>query len=343
MTAVEKMKNTDIKVFGANDLKAFKFNVNKPAISVHVSSDIDWFDVHIDVKFGDQTVNLKELQKSFIKQSNYVLLADGTTGILPKDWMQKFAVYFQSGEVKKNSIQLSNYQFGILDELYNELHEKPAFFEELYQKKQRLLNLKDIPNVKVPEEINATLRHYQQDGLNWLAFLDENKIGGCLADDMGLGKTLQIITFLQYLKNKNPDTAPTLIIAPTSLIFNWQAEIKKFCQSLKVLAFVGIDRKEQQKQFEKYDIIISTYGSLLNDVAFLKDYTFNYIILDESQAIKNPASKRYKTVRLLNAKNRLVLTGTPIENNTFDLYAQLNFVNPGLLGTMTHFRKNFSD
>ena len=343
MSAVEKMKNADIKVFGANDLKSFKFNVHKPTISVRLESDIDWFDIKIDVKFGNQSVSVKDLQKAFIKQSNYVLLNDGTTRILPKDWMQKFAVYFQSGEVKKNSIQLSNYQFGIIDELYNELHERPAFFEELYQKKQRLLNLKDIPNIEVPKGIKATLRHYQQDGLNWLAFLDENKLGGCLADDMGLGKTLQTITFLQYLKSKNPEAKPSLIIAPTSLIFNWQAEIKKFCPTLKALSFTGANRMEHKDKFDKYDIILSTYGSLLNDIQFLKDYTFNYVILDESQAIKNPASKRYKTVRLLNAKNRLVLTGTPIENNTFDLYAQLNFVNPGLLGTMTHFRKNFSD
>jgi len=343
MSAVEKMKNTDIKVFGANDLKSFKFNVHKPNISVRLESDIDWFDIKIEVKFGNQEVSLKELQKAFIKQSNYVLLNDGTTGILPKDWMQKFAVYFKSGEVKKNHIQMSNYQFGIIDELYEELHEKPEFLEQLFQKKQRLLNLKDIPNIEIPKGIKATLRDYQKEGLNWLVFLDENKLGGCLADDMGLGKTLQTITFLQYLKKNNPKAKPSLIIAPTSLIFNWQSEIEKFCPTLKVLSFTGANRMEHKDKFDKYDIILSTYGSLLNDIEFLKDYKFNYVILDESQAIKNPASKRYKSVRLLNSHNRLVLTGTPIENNTFDLYAQLNFLNPGLLGTMTHFRKSFSD
>ena len=343
MTAVEKMKNAGILVFGANDLKSFKFNVYKPTIDVRLESETDWFDIKIDVKFGEQSVSLKDLQKAFIKQNNYVLLNDGTTGILPQDWMKKFAVYFKSGEIKKDGIQLSNYQFGIIDELYDELHEKPAFFEQLYQKKQRLLNLTDIPNVEVPKEINATLRHYQCDGLNWLAFLEENQLGGCLADDMGLGKTLQTIAFLQYLKNKNPNTPPTLIIAPTSLIFNWMSEIEKFAPSLKALSFTGANRMEHRESFDQYNVILSTYGSLLNDIEFLKDYKFNYVILDESQAIKNPLSKRYKAVRLLNAHNRLVLTGTPIENNTFDLYAQLNFLNPGLLGTMTHFKKNFSD
>ncbi len=343
MTAVEKMKSAGINVFGANDLKSFKFNINKPTISMRLESDIDWFDIKIDVKFGEQTVALKDLQKAFIKQNNYVLLNDGTTGILPQDWMRKFAVYFQTGEVKKDRIQMSNFQFGVIDELYEELHEKPEFLEQLFQKKQRLLNLKEIPNVQVPKGIKATLRDYQQEGLNWLVFFDENKLGGCLADDMGLGKTLQTIVFLQYLKTKNSKIPPTLIVAPTSLIFNWQAEIKKFCPTLKTLSFTGANRMEHKDSFAKYDIILSTYGSLLNDIEFLKNNKFNYVILDESQAIKNPMSMRYKAVRLLNANNRLVLTGTPIENNTFDLYAQLNFLNPGLLGTMTHFKKSFSD
>jgi SNF2 family DNA or RNA helicase len=187
------------------------------------------------------------------------------------------------------------------------------------------------------------LRDYQQHGLNWLAFLDQNQLGGCLADDMGLGKTLQTITFLQHLKTTQKNKTTSLIIAPTSLIFNWNKEIEKFCPTLKILTFVGSERSHLIKDFEKYDIILSTYGSLLNDIEFLKDETFHYVILDESQAIKNPHSKRYKAVRLLKSYNRLVLTGTPIENNTFDLYAQLNFLNPGLLGNMSHFKTTFSD
>ena len=341
--ATEKMKTFGFKVFGANDLKSFKFNVNKPIISVSVSSDIDWFDLEIDVSFGDQKVGLKDLQKAFLKKTNYVELGDGTLGILPKEWMKKFENYFRSGEVKKNGIQISNYQFGIIDELYLEMETRPDFFEQLYEKKKRLQNLSNISNNKVPKEITASLRDYQVHGFNWMVFLDENQLGGCLADDMGLGKTLQTITFLQYLKNKKKEKKPSLIIAPTSLIFNWQNEIKKFCPTLSILPFVGNNRFEFKNDFENYDIVISTYGSLLNDVEFLKDYHFHYIILDESQAIKNPNSKRYKAVRLLQSYNRLILTGTPIENNTYDLYAQFNFINPGLLGSMKHFKSQFSD
>ncbi|HEY9220609.1 MAG TPA: DEAD/DEAH box helicase [Lutibacter sp.] len=341
--AIERMKNLGIKVFGAKELKSFKFNIHKPVISVNLKSEIDWFDMEIDISFGNQKVNLKELQKAFLKKSNFVSLDDGSLGILPENWMRKFSTYFKTGEVKKNSIQISNYQFGIIDELYNEMESKPSFLEDLYQKKKRLQNILGIENISIPKDINASLRDYQHHGLNWLVFLHKNKLGGCLADDMGLGKTLQTITFLQYLKSVEKNKVPSLIIAPTSLIFNWMAEVEKFCPTLKIHPFVGNSRAGNTADFGKFDIIISTYGSLLNDIEFLKDFKFNYVILDESQAIKNPNSKRYKAVRLLNSYNRLVLTGTPIENNTFDLYAQLNFLNPGLLGNISHFKNNFSD
>lgn len=341
--SIERMKQLGMTVFGANDLKSFKFNLNKPIIQVNLKSDIDWFDIEINISFGNQKVNIKELQKAFLKKSNYVTLGDGTLGILPEEWMKKFANYFKSGEVKKNGIQMSNYQFGIIDELYEEIDVKPDFLEELYQKKMRLQNISEIENIAVPKGIKAKLRDYQHHGLNWLAFLDKNQLGGCLADDMGLGKTLQTIAFLQHLKITNPKVQPSLIVAPTSLIFNWKNEIEKFCPTLKMLTFTGLNRHENKDDFNKYDVIISTYGSLLNDIEFLKDFKFNYVILDESQAIKNPNSKRYKAVRLLNSYNKIALTGTPIENNTFDLYAQLNFLNPGLLGNMTHFKNNFSD
>lgn len=341
--SIERMKQLGITVFGANDLKSFKFNLNKAVIRVNLKSDIDWFDIEIDISFGNQKVNIKELQKAFLKKTNYVTLGDGTLGILPEEWMKKFANYFKTGEVKKNGIQISNYQFGIIDELYEELENKPTFLEELYNKKMRLQNISQIEAIAIPKGIKAKLREYQHHGLNWLAFLDKNQLGGCLADDMGLGKTLQTIAFLQHLKITNPKNQPSLIIAPTSLIFNWKNEIEKFCPTLKLLVFTGSNRLENKDNFKKYDLIISTYGSLLNDIEFLKDFKFNYVILDESQAIKNPNSKRYKAVRLLHSYNKIALTGTPIENNTFDLYAQLNFLNPGLLGNMTHFKNNFSD
>ena len=141
--------------------------INKPVIKIGLKSDIDWFDLEIDISFGNQKASMKELQKAFLKKSNYVTLGDGSLGILPEEWMKKFANYFKSGEIKKNGIQLSNYQFGIIDELYEEIDVKPAFLEELYNKKLRLQNITDIETVGVPKGIKAKLRDYQQHGLNW--------------------------------------------------------------------------------------------------------------------------------------------------------------------------------
>lgn len=343
LETIEKAKKQGVEFFGLRNLSSFKYNLNKPSVSLGVESGLDWFDVKIDVSFGDQKVALKDLQKAFIKKSNFITLSDGSIGILSEEWMKKFAHYFKAGEVKKDMLQISNFQFGIIDELYLELEDKPDFLVQLYEKKKRIQNISDIHAVEIPKGIKATLRDYQHEGLNWLNFLDENQLGGCLADDMGLGKTLQTIAFLQHLKVTKKPKLPSIIIAPTSLIFNWENEIKMFCPTLKLLIFTGANRLENIDFFTDYDVVITTYGSILNDIEILKDKTFNYIILDESQAIKNPNSKRYKSVRLLNGYNRIALSGTPIENNTFDLYAQFNFLNPGILGNMAHFKKEFSD
>lgn len=340
--ASEQMESLGIRVFGANALKSFKFNVNKPSIRMGFKSDIDWFDLELEISFGDQKVGLKDLQKTFLQKNNYIELKDGTIGILPEEWMKKLSNYFKVGEIKKEGIKFSKYQFGVIDELLDEMEEKPAFLIEMMATKRRLQNISEIEEVEIPKGLKAKLRDYQKHGLNWLAFLDQHQLGGCLADDMGLGKTLQAIAFLQHLKLTKKPKSPSLIIAPTSLIFNWKNEIEKFCPSLKLLVFVGADRMAHKNNFAKYDLIISTYGSLLNDVELIKEIQLNYIILDESQSIKNPNSKRYKAVRLLKSYNRLALTGTPIENNTFDLFAQMNFLNPGLLGNMAHFKSVFS-
>lgn len=342
LKASEKMKHKGIQIFGAKDLKSFKYNLHKPTISMGVKSDIDWFDLEIKVKFGKEAVSLKEIRKALLNKSKYIQLNDGSLGVLPEKWLKKFAKYFKVGEVNKDHIKISNFQFNIIDELHDDLETTPKFLIDLQKKKLRLQNLETDIDISIPKELKATLRPYQKQALNWLVFLDKNKLGGCLADDMGLGKTLEAITFLGYLKTKKKQK-PHLVIMPTSLIFNWKKEIEKFFPSLKALIYTGSKRKVLFKDFPKYDLILSTYGSLLNDIEFIKDFEFGYVILDESQAIKNPNSKRYKAVKLLQSDNRLALTGTPIENNTFDLYAQMNFLNPGLLGSMSHFKKEFSD
>ena len=344
MEAIDKLQEENIRVFGLNNLESTRYNLNKPSFSIGLSSGTDWFDMTIDIKFGDQTVDLKQIQKSIVKQSNYVELKDGSIGILPKEWIEKYKKYFKLGNVKKDKIEISNFQFNIIDELYEQETNAPQFLQELYEKKKRLSNLKDLKSIPKPKGVKATLRDYQKEGLNWLVFLHENKLGGCLADDMGLGKTLQTIAFIQYLKNLPTEgSLPHLVVAPTSLMFNWLAELEKFAPGLKVLSFIGPNRHELINDIPQYDVVLTTYGSIIKDVEEHIKIEYNYVILDESQAIKNPQSQRFKAVRLLNSKNRLALTGTPIENNTFDLYSQFSFLNPGIFGSIKHFKSTFSE
>jgi non-specific serine/threonine protein kinase len=200
--AIDKLKAEGVQVFGLKELKKIKYNLHKPTFNTHLSSGIDWFEMNVDISFGDQKVDLRQLRKAIVKKSNYVELGDGTLGIIPKQWIEKYEKYFKIGQTKKDHIEISNYNFNVIEELYEDLDNSPDFLKELKDRKERILNLSEIKPIAPSKHLKAELRAYQKEGLNWLVFLHENKLGGCLADDMGLGKTLQCIAFLQYLKDK---------------------------------------------------------------------------------------------------------------------------------------------
>lgn len=326
------------KVFGVRELKGLKVNPYPGKVVYSVKSGIDWFEVDAKIIFGDEEVSIDQLKKRFKPGSDYIELANGSHGMIPKEWLKKLERLFRHGEMKDDKFLVSNKKFNIVDELFDELDDQTA--ELIQDKRNKLLSFDKMQKYPLPKGIKGTLRHYQEDGFQWLCFLDEFRWGGILADDMGLGKTLQIITFLKYVISKNKQT--NLIIVPTSLLFNWENEIEKFAPSLKVHFYYGSQRIKSTDDFDKYDIVFTSYGHALSDVTLLKEYAFNYVILDESQAIKNPASKRFKAVRLLKANNRIAMTGTPIENNTFDLYAQMAFLNPGFLGSAKGFKADFA-
>jgi len=213
----------------------------------------------------------------------------------------------------------------------------------------KLAQFDSMKEVVVPATLNATLRDYQKHGLSWLNLLDDFNFGGCLADDMGLGKTIQIIAFILLQREKLSSAVnvsmvnnTNLVVVPTSLIFNWQAEVQKFAPSIKIFTLYGADRIKDISELTNYELILTSYGTLLSDINYLKEYFFNYIFLDESQNIKNIESQRYQAVQQLKSRNRIVITGTPVENNTLDLYAQLSFACPGLLGSKQSFKDLFS-
>ena len=335
----EKCRQNGIKVFGQENLKNFRFNTHAANINIKISSGIDWFDVNVNISFGNKKLALKQWVDAVSNNERYVLLDDGTLGLIPDEWYEKLKHLRMVGESDKEGLRISKYRIGAIDEFFDELKDDKLYLE-IRDKILRLQNHQIDKDYEIPKAIKAELRDYQVSGYQWLKSLNELNFGACLADDMGLGKTLQVLCLLA--DQKEMDAGTSLVVVPRSLLFNWASEIDKFCPSLTYVNYHGTQRRELVNDLLDYDIVITTYDTATNDIEILRELPFNYIILDESQAIKNPASQRYKAMRLLNAQNRLVMTGTPIENNTFDLYAQFSFVNPGIFGSQQSFKDKYA-
>ena len=336
----DAMKEMKIPVFGFNALKNFRFNTAKPSTQIHLSSGLDWFDAKVELSFGEQRIGISEIKKALANKQSFVQLNDGSLGILPDEWINKYSLLFKVGHGKDNKLRLSKFHLSVIDDLYEKRDEKELSFE-LDEKYERLRNFKSIPETEVPQELQNKLRPYQVSGFNWLNYLNSVGWGGILADDMGLGKTVQALSMLSHYQ-KEDGNLKALVVCPTTLIYNWENEIKKFTPSLNWCIHHGSLRTRKPEDFEKYNIVITTYGTLRSDIQLMMKILFDYVILDESQAIKNPSSKVTKAACLLTAKNRLCMSGTPLQNNTFDVYAQMNFLNPGLLGSVEFFRNEFS-
>ena len=331
----ENCRANDIEVFGQENLSNLNFSPYRGKVTNYVKSGIDWFDVDVDISFGDQQVSTMDWVKAIKQNQKYVKLDDGTLGLIPEGWVEKLKRIVQAAEVSSDGVRISKFKFNIIDELFDEIDDE-AILLELKEKKRKLLDFEYRKKYELSEKITADLRPYQKSGYQWLKTLNDVGWGGILADDMGLGKTLQIISLLTDVHKSSE--YPSLVVVPRSLIFNWCNELDKFSPELKYLVHYGSDRVVSQQEFSKYDIVITTYTLVANDIRELTEVQFNYIILDESQAIKNITSQRYRSVCLLKAKNKFCMTGTPIENNTFELFAQMNFVNPGMLGTQKGFK-----
>lgn len=339
-TAFDYLKTEGFEILGLKELKKLKYSPHKASISVSAGSGIDWFDLKIDLSFGTEKVAVAQLKKALLNNQKYVTLSNGTLGMLPEEWIAKYERVIKGGKIKKDGIEFNQIQYGLIDHLYEEIGNNQSLLA-FHEKRQKLLSFQNIDKKKIPHNVKATLRDYQQGGYQWLHFLDEFGWGGCLADDMGLGKTLQMLAFIQSKVNEFPNIK-ILVVVPASLIFNWQREAEKFCPELKLLNQTGVARDKEFEIFKQYNVILTTYALLRIDIEKLKEVAFDYVILDESQAIKNPMSQTAKAAKILNSKNRLIMTGTPIENNTFDLYSQFDFLNPGLLGSIENFRDSYA-
>jgi len=337
---VDAMQEMKVPVFGFDALRNFRFNTAKPQTKIHITSTTDWFDAKVDIVFGDQKVTIADVKKALANRQQFVPLNDGTLGVLPEEWIKKYSLLFRVGEGKSNQLRLSKYHMSVIDELYESRSEEELVIrlEEKYEQLREFNRIKEIPP---PEHLEHILRPYQVHGFHWLNYLHEVKWGGILADDMGLGKTIEALSFLHYYKQTH-GSLNAIVVCPTTLMFNWENEIKKFTPDLTYHIHHGGERARNKIALNEYNVIITTYGTLRSDIKLLVEIPFDYVVLDESQAIKNPASKVTRAACLLNAKHRLCMSGTPLQNNTFDIFAQMNFLNPGMLGSIEFFRQEFA-
>jgi superfamily II DNA or RNA helicase len=306
-------------------------------LKVQVASGVDWFELQGVADFEGQTVGLPELLKAVAKGENIVRLDDGSFGLVPEEWLERYRLVAGLGKSDNGAIRFARGQAGLLDAL---LADRPEVtFDEGFARLRRELQIfAGVQAVNPPPAFQGQLRGYQREGLGWLHFLRQFAFGGCLADDMGLGKTIQVLALLDSPERRGP----VLVVVPRSLVFNWKQEAARFAPSLRVLDFTGSGRKDRWRDLRQHDLILTTYGTMRRDSPQLKDVRFDTIVLDEAQAIKNASTESAKAARLLNAEHRLALTGTPIENRLADLWSIFEFLNPGLLGSAAVFRAQTS-
>ncbi len=338
---VPKLTQTGFEVYGEETLTAARINRSRPTVKFTVSSGIDWFDVQAVAQFGELEVKLQEIRRAVRKRERFVKLADGSLGVIPEEWLEKYKHLFGMTEETDDGLRLGSGQIALLDEML-EVGDQLQTDPEFERRRERLRGFSNITPHALPQGLTGELRPYQKAGFYWLHFLHEYEFGGCLADDMGTGKTFQTLAFLQSLKESGHTQAATLLVLPRSLIFNWEREAAKWAPSLTLLNHAETTRAKDLADFDGYDLVLTTYGIMLRDIELLRQHKFHYVILDEAQAIKNPAALTGKAARQLQADHRLTLTGTPVENSTLELWSQFAFLNPGLLGSLEYFRSEFA-
>jgi SNF2 family DNA or RNA helicase len=297
------------------------------ATRVDVSSGIDWFELRGEVDYGGATATLPQLLAALRRGDTMVRLGDGTFGLLPEEWLARFAPLAGLGASETDHLRFRRNQAGLLDAL---LAAQPEVrVDEVFaQVREKMRGFRGVEAAAQPPGFVGQLRDYQCEGLGWMAFLREFGFGGCLADDMGVGKTAQVLATLEARRAEGK--GPSLVVAPKSLMFNWRAEAAKFTPQLRVLEHTGLDR--DMDLIGHHDLILTTYGTLIRDAAQIARMEFDYLVLDEAQAVKNANTATAKAVRLLRGSHRLALSGTPVENHLGELWSLFEFLNPGMLG-----------
>lgn len=338
-----RLLELDVEVAGMDMLQHFRYSSFKVATTCTITNkESNTVTVQMSVRFGKEEIALIELQKLLYAGQHMVLLKDTSLGVLDDEWLQQYSMLLKHGKVTKNTVTVSRW-LAFSEQHVSEERQvlKPVIDAGWWQQWERWQQ-SSAPIYPLPQGIQASLRPYQQKGYEWLALLAAAGAGACLADDMGLGKTLQTICFLAW-QSQHKTNARHLIICPSSLLFNWQQELKKFAPHLRSAVHYGPGRQTQQIRQKNIQVLITSYGTVRADIDILQEQAFDVVALDESHHIKNPSAQITRAVNQLQAGFGLALSGTPVMNNTFDLYAQMSFLLPGMFGNREFFKREYAD
>lgn len=325
LTAAEWNVEADGKTFRA----AAKFSLN-------VSSGVDWFELQGNVDYGGHSAGLPALLAAVRRGENAILLDDGSYGLIPEEWLERIAMVAGMGQAEDGSVRFRRSQAGLLEALLASQPE--ATWDTQFEKvREELRTFAGVHAAEQPAGFEGQLRDYQKEGLGWMGFLRRFSFGGCLADDMGTGKTAQVLALLEARREARAGkTQPSLVVVPRSLIFNWREEAARFTPRMSILDYTGPERDPEA--IGRFDLVLTTYGTLRRDISRLREIVFDYAVLDEAQAVKNSGSEGAKAVRLIQASHKLALSGTPVENHLGELWSLFEFLNPGMLGAASVFK-----
>ena len=338
----EKLENLGFTIQNLK-LESKEIIAENHTVSVSKETTGDWFDIKIIITIGNHTINFSDIIPNIKSKERLFMLPDGNYFLIPLEWFSKYSSLAKLANRENGKLLLRKSNFTALDTI-------PEIEKEIIEQAE----------YKPSDLLSATLRPYQIDGVKWLLGHFNSNLGACLADDMGLGKTLQTLAVLVAVQEQLGFTTKTtnfdlfsnettiekeplkaLIVLPSSLVFNWYNEAGKFTPHFSKMQYVGNDRKLLAGRLDSTDLIFTSYSIVHRDISILEKYNFRYLILDESQYIKNKNSKIFKAINKINTRHKIALSGTPIENSLDDLWSQMQFINPDILGTYNFFAENF--
>ncbi|HRP57181.1 DEAD/DEAH box helicase [Agriterribacter sp.] len=338
-----RLLQMDIEIVGMDMLRHFRYSSHTAVTTMKLlNEDEHRLLYEMELVFGQEKVPLNELQRMLLAGQKAVLLKDGSLGLLSEEWLQQYAPVLKHGKVKSNTIELLRWMAVAKQDATEEMPALKLAIQNNWWRKWEQWQSSADPLYVLPASVHATLRPYQQKAYEWMLLLNEIGAGACLADDMGLGKTLQAICGMVHFIDRHPGVK-NIVVCPASLIYNWQQELERFAPGIQTIVYHGSVRQKEQLTQPGVQIVITTYHTLRSDVDWICEQSYGVAVIDESHNIKNPATQIAQAIMKLQAAFRLALSGTPVVNNTFDLYMQLNFVVPGMFGGRDFFKREYAD